>query len=137
LEYFNERPGSPGAVSEPRLDWSSAEVRGGKLSVSLEGDKPPGWRDTFEKTIQLLDGGDWEEINVKKHRVRVKGVTPGTEERLRHLLESAVLEANANHIAADQPSGDEPEEQTDSDEDPEGSPDAEMTERFRSFATQL
>ena len=124
-------------MSDPRLDWNSAEVRGGKLSVSLAGDEPPGWRDTFEKTIQLLDGGDWEEITVKKHRVRVKGVTPGSEERLRHLLESALLEANSNHIAADQPSGDEPEEHTDAGEDRESSPDAEMTERFRSFATQL
>jgi hypothetical protein len=125
-------------MSEPRLDWGTAEVRGGRLSVQVEGDAPPGWRETFEKTIKLLDAGDWEEIKVKKHGVRVKGVSPGSEERLRHLLESAVLEANANHISPEQEAEDDREADSELDaDDAERSEDAEMTERFRAFASQV
>jgi hypothetical protein len=111
-------------------------VRGGKLSVPIEGDTPPGWGDTFGKTIRLLDAGDWEEINVKKRGVRVKGVSPGTEERLRHLLESALQQANSNHMAAEEESDGDREREQDASDDA-SSADAEMTERFRSFASQV
>jgi hypothetical protein len=121
-------------MSEPRLQWSAAEVRGGRLSVPIEGDVRPGWRDTFAKTIQLLDGGDWDAIKAKKQGVRVHGVTPGSEERLRHLLEGAVQEANASHVPADEQQRDDDE--TDGDDRAEDTADVEMTERFRGFASQ-
>jgi hypothetical protein len=118
-------------MSEPLLDWNTADVRSRRLSVSLAGDVPSGWRGTFEKTIRLLDTADWEEIKLKKAGVRVKGVTPGSEERLRHLLESAVQEANVTHSASEDEEG---EDEADAD-DAGSSEDAEMTERFRSFAS--
>jgi hypothetical protein len=46
-------------MSGVTLDWSSAEVRDGKLEVRLRGERPPGWKDSFERTVALLAGGDW------------------------------------------------------------------------------
>jgi hypothetical protein len=124
-------------MSEPRLQWSAAEVRGGKLAVPIEGDMPDGWRDTFAKTIQLLDAGDWAAIKVKKQGVRVTGVTRGSEERLRHLLEGAVQEANATHVSADERDEDNEDDEHDAAGEGADPTDADMTERFRSFASQV
>ena len=126
-------------MSEPRLDWNTAEVDDSKLKVSIDGEPPRGWSDTFERTARLLAGGDWGEVKLKKGSVQVTGVTPGNEDKLRHYLESVVHEANATH-ASDEDDGDsesersEAEASRDSDDESPPSPDAEMTERFRSFA---
>jgi hypothetical protein len=66
------------------LDWSSAEVRDGKLEIRLRGELPPGWKDSFARTIALLRGGDWGKIRLKKDRVRVHDVAEGVEDRLHH-----------------------------------------------------
>src|SRR5438067_568494 len=123
-------------MSEPQLDWSQAEVKNGKLTVSLAGDAPRGWKDTFARTAQLLSNGEWDDVVLKKHRVRVEGLRPGSEDKLRFFLESVVQQANATHEVSEEESQDEPE---DTDEetvgnDDDDSADAEMTERFRSFA---
>ena len=105
-------------MSEPQLDWTQAEVRNGKLTVSVAGDPPRGWKDTFEQTARLLSGGEWDNVTLKKRSVRV------------------VQQANATHEAPE----DEPQDEADTaDEATAGSErdtatDAEMTERFRSFA---
>jgi hypothetical protein len=67
--------------------------------------------------VRLLGAGDWGDIEVKKGTVRVTGVEPGSEEKLRHHLEAVVAQANADHVSDDEDEG----------------PDAEMTRRFRSF----
>ncbi len=123
-------------MSEPQLDWSQAEVKNGKLTVSLAGDAPPGWKGTFERTAHLLSNGEWDNVVLKKHRVRVDGLRPGSEEKLRFFLESVVQQANATH---EQPE-DQPHDEADDAEEATGdgggddSADAAMTERFRSFA---
>ena len=123
-------------MSEPQLDWTQAEVRNGKLTVSVAGDPPRGWKDTFEQTARLLSGGEWDNVTLKKRSVRVNGLQPGSEEKLRFFLESVVQQANATHEAPE----DEPQDEADTaDEATAGSErdtsmDAEMTERFRSFA---
>ncbi len=58
---------------------------------------------------------------------QVEGVTAGSEDKVRHYLESVVAQANAP--ADTEP----PERDEDREPEPQG-PDAEMTERFRSFA---
>ncbi len=126
-------------MSEPKLDWSTAEVRDAQLTVALEGEPPRGWKDTFEATARLLGGSGWDDVQLKKHNVHVSGVSPGSEDKLRHFLESVVQQANADHHLGEEQS----QEGESSDEDTEGSndaskeseesPDAEMTERFRSF----
>jgi hypothetical protein len=65
-------------------------------------------------------------VEVDGDRLVVSGVRPGTEGDVRHLLESVVLQANAD-VAPD-----------DDDEDGDGGErsgeDREMTDAFRSFA---
>ena len=62
-------------VGEPGDEWS-ARVR--ELAERLE--RP---------------GSDWGEIALEKSKLRVTDVAEGAEADLRHLLESAVLQANA------------------------------------------
>jgi hypothetical protein len=120
-------------MSEPSLDWGTAEVHDGELSVKLLGDAPRPWRESFQSTVTLLDNSGWGKIIVKKHSVRVADVQPGSEEKLRHHLEAVVQQANADHPPADDAQGERGEDGR-SDEGPdEKSPDSEMTERFRAF----
>jgi hypothetical protein len=128
------------SMSEPKLDWSTAEVRDAKLTVALQGDAPRGWKDTFEATARLLGGSGWDDVQLKKHNVRVSGVSPGSEDKLRHFLESVVQQANADHHTGEEQSQEgegasdqDTEGPDDASEESEESPDAEMTERFRSF----
>lgn len=114
------------------LDWSSAEVHDGTLEVGLRGELPKGWKKSFEGTVELLPGGDWGKVKLKKNRVRVHDVAAGGEDRLRHFLESVVLQANADHEEIEPETGEE-----DQDEAAEADGlDSEMTERFRSFAAE-
>jgi hypothetical protein len=117
-------------MSAAKLNWTTATVADAQLRVGLEGEIPKGWKDSFETTARLLGRGEWGEVRVKKQTVRVSDVTPGTEEKLHHYLESVIAQANADHPPAES-------EQEPADEDQEAEagdgPDAEMTDRFRSF----
>jgi hypothetical protein len=115
------------------LDWSSAEVHDRTLEVGLSGEIPKGWKKRFEGTLELLPGGDWGKISLKKNRVRVHDVAEGREDRLRHFLEGAVLQANA---ADEREKREAREEDQDAQEDEADPLDAEMTERFRSFGAE-
>jgi hypothetical protein len=109
-----------------KLEWASAEVKDGTLTVGLESDPPKEWRRSFERTATLLGNGDWGEIQLAKGAVRVARVTAGSEDKLRHHLEAIVAQANAaNEEGETDEDGDEPE-----------GPDAEMTERFKAFAEE-
>jgi hypothetical protein len=119
-------------MSGVALDWSSAEVHDGTLEVGLNGERPKGWKESFERTVALLHGRNWT-IELKKDRVRVQDVAQGSEDRVRHFLESVVLQANADHEETRPDPREEPEAEEDEADEPEG-PDVEMTERFRSFA---
>jgi len=121
-------------MAEVTLNWSTAEVKDGTLRVDLDGQIPKGWRDSFETTVRLLGHGDWGKVRVKKRAVRVSDVVPGSEEKLRHHLESVVAQANADHRepesgGAEENGAHERAEPSDAD-----GPDAQMAERFRSFA---
>jgi hypothetical protein len=122
-------------MSAAKLNWTSAEVEDAKLTVGLEGDTPKPWRKGFEGTIKRLGrSSGWDEVSLKKHEVCVTGVTPGAEEKLRHYLESVIEQANASHPPEEpeEPEDDEGGEEQKAEDD--GGPDAEMQERFRSFA---
>ena len=125
-------------MAEVTLNWSTADVKDGKLTVPLEGDVPKGWRKSFEATVKLLGSGDWGEIQVKRDKVRVSDVEPGSEDKLRFHLEAVVQQANADHEPeeSDDPGDDEGSEADESEPgagDEDDGPDAEMTRRFRSF----
>jgi hypothetical protein len=64
----------------------------------------------------------------------VHDVAEGGEDRLRHFLEGAVLQANA---ADEREKREAREEDQDAQEDEADPLDAEMTERFRSFGAEL
>ena len=124
-------------MSDVKLNWTTAKVDDSKLTVDLDGDLPSGWKDSFDAVARLLaNSAEWGEVSLKgKKSVRVADVSEGSEERLRHFLESVVAQANADHRR------EEPEDDDDGDEDDEGGddgrddagPDAEMSDRFRSF----
>ena len=117
-------------MSDVRVDWSSAQVSDGTLEVWLTGDLPSGFKDSFDRAAGLLGRGDWGKVKCKRDRLRVRQVGDGSEDRLRHFLESAVLQASRRHEGPD----DDAVEQPDDGQSPPDSRDAEMTERFRSFA---
>jgi hypothetical protein len=120
------------------LSWSDADVKDARLTVPLEvdGDLPSGWKESFENTVRLLGSGDWGEVRLKKHRVLVSDVIPGSEAKLKHHLEAIVAQANASLQEPESPANDDEVAEERGDEGgPEGEqngPDAEMTERFRS-----
>jgi hypothetical protein len=105
------------------IQWASAEVKDGTLTVGLSGKPSKAWRQRVESVVERL-GRDG--VDVKKKRLVVGAVEPGTESEVRHLLESAVLQANADLSEDD--GDDDPEE------DEASQSDREMTAAFRAFA---
>jgi hypothetical protein len=116
-------------MSEINLNWNSAKVKDAKLTVELDGEASAEWKHSFDDTVRLLGGGDWGSVGVKKQTVRVDGVIPGGEDKLRFFLESVVEQANATQRSLDEP------EQA-SEADGASGIDGEMTERFRSFSSE-
>jgi hypothetical protein len=122
-------------MTEPlNLDWSTAEVSDGTLTIALDAKPPKPWRDVFERTATML-GAHWEvTLRPKKGLVEIATVRTGDEERVRQLLEGIVQEANSR--AADEPaededaSGDGPSHE----DAPERSSDETLTDHFRGFA---
>lgn len=105
------------------LDWSTAVVSDGDLTVELRGELTEEWQRSFQTTVKLLGG---PEVELNDDAVKVTHVEGGEEERLRHHLEALVDQANA---AQEQDEAGESEAERES-----SGPDAELTERFRSFA---
>src|SRR4051794_33399486 len=124
-------------MSDVKLNWSTAKVEDSKLTVDLDGELPSGWKDSFDAVTRLLaNSADWGEVSLEgKKSVHVADVAEGSEERLRHFLESVVEQSNADHTDDDESDddADEDEDADDKDRDESG-PDDEMSEHFRSFA---
>jgi hypothetical protein len=115
-----------------RLEWSAAAVRDGTLTVPIAGDRPKGWKSTFDRAVRLLGGGSWGEVTLKKTKVKVAGVPEGVEGELRFFLEGVVQQANATHFAADEDAYDDGEDSDQQAADGDDA-DARMTSRFRDF----
>jgi hypothetical protein len=120
-------------MTSVKLDWSTAEVEGSALTVALEGGPSKIWKESFETTLRLLGQGDWGEVRLRKSKVHVSDVTPGSEEKLRHHLEAIVAQANV-HEQAEEDDARSPRDDAETDERQDHGPEAEMTARFRSFA---
>jgi len=122
------------SAGAPWIDWATAEVEAGALSVAVAGERPKHWRRHFVAVLELLDtgSGGWGRVRVRKDRVEVLDVHEGSEERLRHTLEGAVAQANADTDArADSGSPAADEEDI---EDARERLDRRMTDVFRGFA---
>jgi hypothetical protein len=122
-------------MSPVNLSWTEAEVKDAELSVPLDGEARKEWRQSFERTVALLGHGEWGKITVKKDRVLVSDVTPGSEEKLKHHLEGVVAQANATlqELEGEESEAGEDEVQAPDQDggDQRRDPDAEMAERFR------
>jgi hypothetical protein len=117
------------------LDWSTAEVSDGELTIGLTGKPPKEWRDTFERTAALLGAGNWEvTLRPKKGSVQIASVQPGEEERVRQFVEGAVLEANRALVSEQELYQGQPADDDDALDSDAPSRDEELTGRFRAFA---
>jgi hypothetical protein len=117
------------ASDEPRtIDWESALIEDGGLTVGLTGERSKDWRTRFEGVVALLDASnnEWGDVSLAKDRIHVADVAQGSESDLRHFLESIVMQANA-----DTRRGREEDEQ---DASEEADVDGQMTRAFRAFA---
>ena len=106
---------------QPDIDWGSAQVTGRKLTVWLTSPPSAAWRERARYLIDRLQRSDhgWGRVRPKKDRFVVHDLTEGSEQDVRHLLSSIIVEANAG----------EPQPHSDQDD-----ADARMTAHFRSFA---
>jgi hypothetical protein len=80
------------------IDWPSAEVRDRELTVGLDGSHSKAWTARLESILERLDqpGNPWGRVRTKKRRLKVSALVEGEEARLRHFLEAAVQQANAD-----------------------------------------
>jgi hypothetical protein len=108
------------------IDWSQASVDDGSLTVPFAGRTPKKWTDRLQGVAESLarGGRGWGDVSVERKKLRVDDVTAGCEAELRHFLESAVLQANA----------DVPVEDEDDSDGERSDADQQMTETFRAFA---
>ncbi|HWH10706.1 MAG TPA: hypothetical protein VG165_06230 [Solirubrobacteraceae bacterium] len=120
------------AATDPvEIDWATAEVHDGDLKVSLTAAVSEEWRDRLDAVLARLDhsGTPWGPIRPTKRRLKVAEVTEGGEAELRHFLEAAVQQTNAD-LAAPGPDSADPDAP-----DAGASPaDQRMTDAFRAAA---
>jgi hypothetical protein len=116
------------------IDWASAEVHDGDVSVELRGVNSKEWSRRFDTVLRLLgpSGGGWGEVKLTKGSIRVRSLRPQAEEDLRHFLESLVVQVNAE--LPDEPGEEEGDEDGAESLDRGAILDAEMTATLRSFA---
>jgi hypothetical protein len=119
------------AAEQRQIEWRSAEIEDGALTVRLAGASSKAWKARFKGVLALLDTphSGWGEVRLVKKSIKVARVQQGSEADLRHFLESAVLQANTDAA----PDGTPPEPHEDDDE--ETDVDRQMTQTFRGFAT--
>lgn len=110
------------------IEWASAEVKDGELTVALTGEPNAAWAKRAQAVVERLQrpASGWGATKVTKARIRVQDVVAGAEDDLRHVLDGAAQQANADYAA--------PEDADDADDGERSEADGAMTEAFRSFA---
>jgi hypothetical protein len=114
---------APDRQATAELDWGQAVVRDGTLTLPLSQKASKRWVAEVESILDRL--APRAEVDVGRERLTV-AVQAGGEGDVRHLLESAVLEANSRLSAEDDDGG--------ADDVGGDREDAAMTATFRSFA---
>ena len=117
------------------IDWASAEVHDGDVTLELSGKSSKAWRERFDTVLRLLgsSGGGWGEVKLAKGSIRVKSLQPQAEGDLRHFLESLVVQVNAE-LPAEHDEGEDDAQDGAESLDRGAILDAEMTATLRSFA---
>ncbi len=121
-------------ASETReIDWGTALVEDGNVTVELTGSSSKRWREHFDSVVRLLSHGGnagWGDVGIAKSAIKVDRLQPGAEADLRHFLESVVVQVNSELA----PEASEPEVQaSDREPDPQQAADREMAESLRAF----
>jgi hypothetical protein len=80
------------------IDWSTATVEDGTLTVELTGEPSRAWAEHMEAVIDRLESRRSASIKVTKRRIKVGSVELDAVDELRHLLESAVQQTNADLV---------------------------------------
>jgi hypothetical protein len=113
-----------------QIDWGSADVQDGSLTVGLTGPASKAWSRRFEAVRALLERSEqeWGEVGLTRKAIEVDGVREGSEEGLRHFLESVVLQVNAEL------GPDAPQEDAVAGEDAQLATDRKLAAAFRGFA---
>jgi hypothetical protein len=95
-----------------QIEWSTASVEDAALTVSLGGEAPRGWRKRFEAVTTLLDRADgrFGRVSLRGPIITVADVLEGAEPDVRHFLESAVMQVNADFGLEDAPEEDADDE---------------------------
>src|SRR4051794_13470237 len=111
----------------PEIDWSTAEVQDGTLTVELSGDAPEEWSERIPQVVGRLGVRGAGEVELDGRTITVAEVQQGAESEIRQALEGAVLQAAADHPPpeADGDAGGDGDEHADADQA--------MTEAFRAF----
>lgn len=86
-----------GAGSYGKIDWASAEVSAGTLTLQLTGELSRAWAKHLAGLIAGLDHprGGWGSIQVTRKYVKVDSVRHGAAPDLHHFLGCAVTQTNA------------------------------------------
>jgi hypothetical protein len=110
--------------SQGRIAWDTAEVKDSRLVVELDGEVSAKWSKRVVAIVErLARSDDAAAVKVTREKIEVSGVTQGGERDLRHLLEGAVQQANADFAPKPEEAG-----------GVASSEDTEMTAAFRAFA---
>lgn len=111
-------------MDEPRqIDWATAAVADRVLTVELTGEPSKRFASHLEGVLGRLETRRAGAIKVTKRRIEVAAVEADTADDVRHLLESAVAQANADLV---RPAGEAETEEDDVD--------TTLTAAFRGFA---
>ena len=115
------------------IDWESADVQDATLIVRLAGTASKRWEQHFKSVLSRLTRPTegWDAVRLTKRSIKVSGVREGAEGDLCHLLESVVLQANADL----HPNGNGSEPQQ-AEKDPGEALDERIAKTFRSFAPE-
>jgi hypothetical protein len=112
----------------PQIAWQEAEVHDRELHVALSMPAPRGWAARFRTVLARLaqDGdGRWGRVSVSRRELKVADVAEGGEGDLRHLLESVLMQVNADLAE---------EEERPAELSAEQQRDERLSETFRGFA---
>jgi hypothetical protein len=116
-------------MADIAIDWTSADVSEGRLTVAFTEKPSKDWTERFQAVVDRLTqpGSGWDAVEIAKQKLHADAVQPGAEASLRHLLESALLQANAD---TDDGDGADDEDA----ENGRSERDQALTDTFRAFA---
>jgi hypothetical protein len=86
------------AAAYGKIDWASADVRAGILTLPLTGRMSPAWTGRLRDLVAAAepDADGWATVEITRERLRVGGMRPGAGTSLHELLEHLVDQANAD-----------------------------------------